>query len=419
MITNAESGSEIHFLAGNYHGDCDVQISKAVTLIGEAGPTHTIIDCRGSARHFNVRMNATLQVDGLTFMNGNSTGADPQDAGGGCIAASANTKLTLRNTILKGCFSPAGGGAIFAAQSALVLDGVTLQDSFAGGSGGCISALASTVSMTDMTISGCMAGLHGGGVSLVGSHLTMQGIHAESNSAGDMGGAVYGGDESSVSVSFSTFHLNRAGEFVGVVQPVGYGGAVAVAHGSMLSIAERVTMSENEADWTGGAVYGHMYCIVSIAGNVSIVRNTAGRRAGAAGVYMSHLNVHGSVLFAENGVGPLHLVGQDWLGGAMTGEMSTGSITGGVRCLRNWAQVGGCIFGWGWYQLEIGNDVKMNENHAAVSGGAMVLFGGGTLKLFDNVEMSYNDVEVGSGGSSYLHGEVGAWLDVQDRKSVV
>eukprot|EP00961_Rhodomonas_salina_P036799 494662-Rhodomonas_salina.1 len=210
--------------------------------------------------------------------------------------------------------------------------------------------------MTDMTISGCMAGLHGGGVSLVGSHLTMQGIHAESNSAGDMGGAVYGGDESSVSVSFSTFHLNRAGEFVGVVQPVGYGGAVAVAHGSMLSIAERVTMSENEADWTGGAVYGHMYCIVSIAGNVSIVRNTAGRRAGAAGVYMSHLNVHGSVLFAENGVGPLHLVGQDWLGGAMTGEMSTGSITGGVRCLRNWAQVGGCIFGWGWYQLEIGND---------------------------------------------------------------
>lgn len=43
----------------------------------------------------------------------------------------------------------------------------------------------------------------------------------------------------------------------------------------------------------------------------------------------------------------------------------------------------------------------------------MVLFGGGTLKLFDNVEMSYNDVEVGSGGSSYLHGEVGAWLDVQ------
>eukprot|EP00961_Rhodomonas_salina_P138914 1869131-Rhodomonas_salina.1 len=232
-----EEGGEIRFLAGIYYGACNVDIIRDLTLVGDSGPSESIIDCQRGSRHFHVHSNATLTLRGLTIRNGNCTSSEGTPNAGGCVLLAPRTRLNIHNAVLQGC-SCHEGGAIYAEQSVLVLQDVKLQDSASGASGGCILVRESAVSMTGSTLSRCTAGLHGGGIAAIGSQLDMVGVRAEENSAYDKGGAVYGGYASTVSVSGSTLEQNRAGEFVGVRQEVGFGGAMAVEHGSALSLVD-------------------------------------------------------------------------------------------------------------------------------------------------------------------------------------
>eukprot|EP00961_Rhodomonas_salina_P066967 899170-Rhodomonas_salina.1 len=94
--------------------------------------------------------------------------------------------------------------------------------------------------------------------------------------------------------------------------------------------------------------------------------------------------------------------------------MSSASFTGGVRCVRNWAQSGGCIFGWGM-AMDIGDDVQINDNVAYFTGGAAIFYGGAwfPLRLFNGVEVNRNTAAYGSAGGMYLHAAENDFMPVQ------
>eukprot|EP00961_Rhodomonas_salina_P192018 2591047-Rhodomonas_salina.3 len=120
IVANAPSGTRITFDSGTYIGACDVEISRDIELVG-AGPSATVIDCRGIARHFHVHSGANAVFNSLSFSNGRSESA------GGCIFVN-NANVSIQNSLFEGCWAGTLGGAIWSGDSALSLSLIHISE---------------------------------------------------------------------------------------------------------------------------------------------------------------------------------------------------------------------------------------------------------------------------------------------------
>jgi predicted outer membrane repeat protein len=111
-IGAAADGDTVLVAAGTYSGTGNHNLrffGKAITLISEDGPDHTIIDCQEGSRAFQIidgETNSTV-IDGFTILDGRVSGSD--DGGGAYIQ---NSTPVFRNCIFQSCTSEHDGGAV-------------------------------------------------------------------------------------------------------------------------------------------------------------------------------------------------------------------------------------------------------------------------------------------------------------------
>eukprot|EP00961_Rhodomonas_salina_P062512 839226-Rhodomonas_salina.1 len=111
---------------------------------------------------------------------------------------------------------------------------------------------------------------------------------------------------SAITVTKTSFTANSAGEFRGVRQEIGSGGAIGIAYLTSLIIQDDVSFLGNKADWSGGAICSGSVVadqlLVLIMGKVEIRGNHAGWRGGGVIAHFSRMEIRGEVVVMQNQV---------------------------------------------------------------------------------------------------------------------
>ena len=151
----------------------------------------------------------------------------------------------------------------------VLLDGFTVTAGNEADGGGAVLSYG-TGTLSNCRFFGNHAESKGGAVYSFESTLTIQACTFEENSSGWSGGAVYNGDETTVFIENSRFHLNTASS--------GYGGGIR-SSGTSSRIVNSI-FTDNTAHWNGGGIYdgdGHNEVVNSL-----FLNNTA-RSGGGIG----------------------------------------------------------------------------------------------------------------------------------------
>lgn len=285
----------------------DLDITESLTIIG-AGDGSTIIDAAGLDRAFHVIAGASLNLKGVTVINGDATI-------GGAILNQGT--LTTQNVTISGSSAALGGGIyndivedelgadITAGASTLVVDDVSVFPRQAGfviqigneqlrvdlisgntftvgrgvnsttatahSSGDVITVLAtSDVSLLNTTVTNNSALLNGGGI-FNNDTLNVTLTSVSGNVAGVRGGGLY--NTQTATLDRSTFDSNMAEV---------RGGAI-FNEGTTLSTASTVTvtastLSNNVSGVRGGAIFNSQNLMLT---NSTISGNLAGGEGGA------------------------------------------------------------------------------------------------------------------------------------------
>ena len=242
----------------------------------------------------------TLSVEGTTFSGNQAIGSNDSGFGGAISSAATNATVkdaTFENnqasvaggainatekgsmTVTNGTFtsnSSGNGGAVYN-KGTLTVDGGSFTNNSSTGVGGAITNSGGTLTVTDVAFSGNRAGTNGGAIysnkanSTQGEHeLTITGGSFTNNEAGTdgkahNGGAIFAGQDTTLTVEGTSFEGNKAS---------GNGGAVAADNESIFT---DVTFANNTAAVDGGAFYisGREVDKVTFAGNVAFTNNTA------------------------------------------------------------------------------------------------------------------------------------------------
>ncbi|MGH2891127.1 MAG: choice-of-anchor Q domain-containing protein, partial [Solirubrobacteraceae bacterium] len=252
--------------AGTYtltSGELDLTASMTITGAG-SGAGGTVIDGDNLSRAFEIAPEATVEIDGVSIVNGNPGGEST-----GCTGAT----------------NPEPGGAILD-QGTLTLTQDSVSDSLAAGSGGAIEdAGTGALTISDTTLTGNTAcdvqseafdgfGAGGGIDEASGGNVTISGSTITDNAAAEAGGGLAEEGGGSVSITDTTLSGNTAGS---------EGGAIDAEGGGQVSL-DSDTLSGNTAggaddggDGGGFHVNGDSVTVL----NSTITGNTAGDGGGA------------------------------------------------------------------------------------------------------------------------------------------
>ncbi len=183
---------------------------KAITLRSENGPSHCTIDCENNGRGFYFHSGETADsiVDGFSIINGQATGASPDDRGGAIYCE--NSSPTIRNCSIKNNHSDAGGAIVCWYSSPIISDcriinNTTLNTRLGGG----IVCVGSAPLITGCTISANFAG-NGAGVYCENSSPTLTNCVIGYNLAQSYGGGICCNEESSPIITDCTVAKNEA-----------------------------------------------------------------------------------------------------------------------------------------------------------------------------------------------------------------
>ncbi|MBW2631779.1 MAG: hypothetical protein JRC90_08470 [Deltaproteobacteria bacterium] len=255
-LSDAENNGQsdtINVAAGTY--DLTLGLSynstEAFTLtIQGAGADSTILNGGGDYRIMSITASATVDVDGITFLNGRS-----DDSGGGLYVAITNADLNVTNCVFKGNHADGSGGGAYVysdggTQGTIIFDNNVFMLNEATNSGGGFFASGTTQYNYELTLTnnlfwGNESHSHGGGAYAVATGYTnAASIVAKNifryNYAGMSGGGLY----------------TELGSYRSLYQ---YGGTVT-----------NNLFLNNWAETSGGGAY----LSVNISGTAKIINNT-------------------------------------------------------------------------------------------------------------------------------------------------
>ena len=248
------------------HTEAGILVGKNIVIQGR-GAEKTIVQAHpnpgeGTERVFEVPLDVTVTIRGMTIRHGNPT-TSPL-TGGGVLNYGT---LTLQDTIIRKNFGSAGGGLYNEGTLSVINSTVSDNGSVGGGdayleckTGGGLKVLSGTVTLINSTISNNRANSKGGGIH-VACHgkLIMQNSTISGNFSTESGGGIY---------------LNGSGEFI------------------------NSTISNNSASNVGGLAlngreniqeYGHLRLF-----NTVIADNVA--RLGDYGIADCHMEGHAEII---------------------------------------------------------------------------------------------------------------------------
>ena len=238
--------------------------------------------------------NSTVTVVGGKISSNTSTGVEQTISGGGGLYTN-NSTVTLDKVTITGnkaiTDSRNDGGGILAAGSNLTITGSTITENTAPDCGGGLFLSHTNANITGSTIEGNRA-TYGAGVYLndspdvaeadcTGSHThNITGTNINHNTASILGGGMYVGLKSNVTLTGSTLDGNATTDKTG-----GQGGAI-VAYGAGDITLDSTTVMNNNAG-VGGGLYSLGIAVsdthITLRNNTKFTGNTA---ASGAGIYL-------------------------------------------------------------------------------------------------------------------------------------
>jgi hypothetical protein len=218
-IDASVSGDTVLVAPGVYVGEGNRNLTfdgRNITLLGEAGPEQTIIDCQGGGRGILIRdhENGTARIEGLTIRGGVATTDLSQWARGGGICIT-NSSPTLHHLIIEDNQSLGGeGGGVYLYTSNTSLTGSVLRNNQATGfwgKGGGLFSFGGTPLFSELLITGNFSLRYGGGVCLEGGAAELTLCTIAANSAGWGGGGLATNQQTGSVVARTIIAFNTAG----------------------------------------------------------------------------------------------------------------------------------------------------------------------------------------------------------------
>ena len=257
-------------LAGNLSGQTEVTLTKNYTYVNSdseyqdgipitesikiIGSGNIVIDASHSARIFNIASGATVTLQGITFINGNSNG------NGGAIVSQGVLNVTNCKFINNTANSGNGGGVFIQGSGSTITssyfegnrainDG---RDSI--GAGGAVFIVSNNVKIVHTKFISNHAGLNGGAIASKDGITNCSIVNGtfERNTANGSAGAV-GMQSTNFKMYNSTFRYNEAKGISPVTRYPGNGGAIVLRASN--GYVYNCTFTNNIAKTDGGAVY--------------------------------------------------------------------------------------------------------------------------------------------------------------------
>ena len=366
-----------------------IVINHNMTITGNG----IVIDANHKARVFNIAKGATVTLRGITFINGNATGAGGSIFGAGTVHID-NCKF-INNTANK-----ANGGAICLSGYGSTINNSYFEGNKAiknpnnlnSGGAGAVFLNASNITINHSTFIKNWAGLNGGAVGSSGTGITnctITNCTFTSNTANGSAGAV-GMQSSNFKLSNSTFKYNEAKGLFDTYP--GNGGALVMRGWD--SYAYNCTFINNTAKQHGGASFLTNTTYNPINNNTgfilcTFINNTAGVNGGA-------------VTWAK---GATHAYVEDSIFTNNTAKRSGGAVYcyGTDGDIRNSTFTNNTALG-----LVSAPDSYGSSNYGGYGGAIMWVGANGTV---DNCTFKYNEAKYnsdqnqgGRGGAVYLQG---------------
>ncbi|HBA82825.1 MAG TPA: hypothetical protein DCZ95_01905, partial [Verrucomicrobia bacterium] len=233
VLDVAMEGGVIRMYGGVYAITSSIQITKAVTLVGQFGSAYSIIDGQGLARCFDLQ-NSNAVLAGLTITGGYA------DKGAGVLCQGA----TVRKCVITGnrAFGD-GGGGVFLTEGSVLESCQIVSNVSAFRGGGVLSEPGNII--TNCRIANNVAAQDGGGIYWSGVSVTnaeglIKNCRITGNIASNDGGGVY--LSGTVWLDLCVLASNE----------VGHCGGGAFAH---LSWIRNCLFYENASDGPGGGVH--------------------------------------------------------------------------------------------------------------------------------------------------------------------
>jgi CSLREA domain-containing protein len=223
-VTAANNNGGTHTItvpAGTYTlGSQLPQLTSTTITINGADATTTIIQANASPnvatyRIFELWVNASLTINGVTLQNGRCNGSCFTSQAGGIIYGGP---VTITNSIISNGISQTGGGAISGA-SGLTIVNTTFSGNTASSQGGAVVMSGGTLSITNSTFINNSAQI-GGAVATFGTNVIANSTFS-GNTGSIFGGAVFNGVGGTLTAVNDTFSANTSPLGAGIYNNTG------------------------------------------------------------------------------------------------------------------------------------------------------------------------------------------------------
>lgn len=257
----ATVGQTVLIYPGIYKGvlNCDLLVTKQLTIRGLRGAAVTTIDCANAFHGVTISSAAGVKLVDFALLN--TIGAD-----GAAVKVVSSTATKLSGLHIIKAVATKNGGAVYASQSELTLQDAIVKNCFATFGGGGIYVDTVTLTLQNVEVGGCQAadgaGLYAlGNTAVIGVSLAT----IANNTAGNRGGGLF------FSTGTATVKQLNVRENSALI-----GGGVAFEFGSFVITSTNV--SANIATHDGGGLAVLRDAELSVAG--SRVRKNAALRNG-------------------------------------------------------------------------------------------------------------------------------------------
>ncbi|TYZ62049.1 hypothetical protein PybrP1_007518 [[Pythium] brassicae (nom. inval.)] len=298
-IAKATAGQLILVYPGTYRGplNCDLSVTKKLTIRGLRGAALTAIDCANAFR--GITINGADGVTLVDFALNNTLGTDGAAIKGGGIFARAATQAALSQVEAVNNSALRDGGGIYANDTDIVVTNVRVSNNSAANGGG-LYAINSSV-LGSLRLESNQA-TYGGGATLSGS-VTLNATVLDSNSARSSGGGIFAGD--------GVLTLRNV-DIIACAVPNGRGGGMSLENAravhdrnaTQCAISNTEIRNSTAASLGGGIYIGtNADCVLR---NILAEFNSAERAGGGMAVFqgtLRHLNLVIQRNKARNGGG--------------------------------------------------------------------------------------------------------------------
>lgn len=277
--TAATADDIICFLDGTYNL---VNITLTKNLVLQAlNKGNAIIDANGAGNVFSINTRRNITINGLTFINGKTTGSggaisfnsgnliiinstfnnNSANSYGGALYV-RNGNLTIINSTFNNNNANSSGGAFYSSENANISNSNFANNS-ADGSGGTIRAYGN-LTISDSTFTNSTSKNGQGGV-IYAQNATVNNSVFVNNTAVNGGGAIY----------TNTEYLINNSVFVNNSATNGDGGAVGSYDAGVINNSN---FTDNSAERSGGAAYARDNIVIE---NSNFINNKASDEGGA------------------------------------------------------------------------------------------------------------------------------------------